>query len=316
MDVWQGGRGMTALAITSPEPMDAGLHRSAALMRALGPDAGAIWTELTPEEGRALAAAMDAMANDAGLEAAATQAFVSEAKAAPAARAREVWGRLSGLNTDTLAQLLGREHPQTLAFILSRINGDAAARLLRALPPTTSIEAMQRLLHLGRVHPSATQSLSERLTEMMTTLAPTGAQGGHERVARIFDRLDSRSEKAFLAALENAEPGAGEKVRALMFTFDDLTGLDAAAMQTLLSSADRTVLQIALKGAKDTTSAAFYANMTKRAGDLLREEIDSLGAVRRSEVDASRQELVALARRLIHRGDIRVADGYDEELVE
>ncbi len=97
-----------------------------------------------------------------------------------------------------------------------------------------------------------------------------------------------------------------------MFTFDDLTGLDAAGLQTLLSAVDRAALVVALKGARPDTAAVFFANMTQRAGDLLREEIASLGPVRRSEIEAARQELVALARTLMQRGDIR-ADGQVEE---
>ena len=102
-----------------------------------------------------------------------------------------------------------------------------------------------------------------------------------------------------------------------MFTFDDLSGLDAAGLQTLLSAADRAVLVVALKGARPDTSAVFFANMTQRAGDLLREEIASLGPIRRSEIETARQELVELARTLKQRGDIR-ADGQveDDELVD
>ena len=103
-----------------------------------------------------------------------------------------------------------------------------------------------------------------------------------------------------------------------MFTFDDLAGLDAAGLQTLLSAADRAVLVIALKGARPETAAAFFVNMTQRAGDLLREEIASLGPVRRSEIEMARQEMVALARTLIHRGDIRAGGqaNEDDELVD
>jgi flagellar motor switch protein FliG len=102
-----------------------------------------------------------------------------------------------------------------------------------------------------------------------------------------------------------------------MFTFDDLGTLDAGGMQTLLAAADRATLVIALKGAKDTTSAAFFANVTQRAGDLLREEIAALGPVRRSEVEAARAELVELARQLIGRGDIHARKDTDpDELVE
>ena len=102
-----------------------------------------------------------------------------------------------------------------------------------------------------------------------------------------------------------------------MFTFDDLAHLDAAGLQTLLASSDRSTLVIALKGAREETAAAFFKNMTRRAGDLLRDEITAQGAVRRSEVEAARQALVSLARELKAQGDIRAGDGrQDEELIE
>ncbi len=228
-----------------------------------------------------------------------------------------VWQRLSDAGTDTLAGMFESEHPQTVALVLSRLQGEASARLLRALPPRLAVDAMQRLLNLGPIHPAAFAALETQLDAILAASAGDGQANGHERVARIFDRLDSRSEKTFLAALDHAEPGAGEKVRALMFTFDDLASLDAAGLQTLLSAADRAVLVVALKGARPDTASVFFANMTQRAGDLLREEIASLGPVRRSEIETARQELVALARTLMQRGDIR-ADGQveDDELVD
>ena len=147
--------------------------------------------------------------------------------------------------------------------------------------------------------------------------ASRGLEAGVERIARIFDRLDPRAGNLFLAALEKSEPGAGEKVRSLMFTFDDLASLDAAGMQTLLAGANRAVLVLALKAAKPATAAAFFANVTQRAGELLREEIAALGSVRRADVEAARGELVALARQLIERGEIRAGKaGKEDDLIE
>ncbi|MGA1343285.1 MAG: FliG C-terminal domain-containing protein [Hyphomonas sp.] len=304
---------MSALA-RSCVPMSPGLVRSARLMRALGPDASAIWTELDPQEAETLAAAMEQMSDDPSADNEALRRF---AQARHTVRGGGVWAELSALETSVLASLLRHERPQVTALILSRLSSEAAARLLRTLPPSLSIEAMQRLLHLGEVHPAAMAGLEQFFKSRLATMAREGAQAGVERIARIFDRLDPRAGSLFLAALETAEPGSGEKVRALMFTFDDLATLDAAGMQTLLASADRAVLVTSLKGAKPGISAAFFANLTQRAGDLLREEIAALGAIRRSEVDAAQADLVELARQLISRGEIRAGKASDEdELVE
>ena len=304
---------MSALARPSA-PLAPGIARSARLMRALGPDAAAIWAELDPQEAETLSAAMDQIADDPSADSEALRRFTQAQRATSGAG---VWAEMSALDTSVLAALVRHERPQVVALILSRLSGEAAAKLLRTLPPSLSIEAMQRLLHLGEVHPAAMAGLEQFLKGRVAALAREGAQAGVERIARIFDRLDPRAGTLFLAALETAEPGAGDKVRALMFTFDDLATLDAAGMQTLLAAADRAVLITSLKGAKPTTSAAFFANLTQRAGDLLREEISALGAVRRSEVEAARSELVELARQLINRGEIRAGKAADEdELVE
>jgi flagellar motor switch protein FliG len=310
---------MSALTIARKETPADGLMRSARLMRALGPDAAPIWAELSKSEVQALTAAMNTLGPSAEGESEAVSQFMAAHRRlrTPAGRETSVWQRLSDTGTDTLAGMFESEHAQTVALVLSRLQGEASARLLRALPPRLAVDAMQRLLNLGPIHPAALSALETQLDTILAARAGDGQSNGHERVARIFDRLDSRSEKTFLAALDHAEPGAGEKVRALMFTFDDLAGLDAAGLQTLLSAADRAVLVVALKGARPDTASVFFANMTQRAGDLLREEIASLGPVRRSEVEAARQELVALARTLMQRGDIR-ADGQveDDELVD
>lgn len=304
---------MSALARPSV-PLAPGIARSARLMRALGPDAAAIWAELDPQEAETLSAAMDQMADDPSADSDALRRFTQAQRATTGAG---VWAELSALDTPVLAALVRHERPQVVALILSRLSGEAAAKLLRNLPPSLSIEAMQRLLHLGEVHPAAMAGLEQFLKGRVAALAREGAQAGVERIARIFDRLDPRAGTLFLAALETAEPGAGDKVRALMFTFDDLATLDAAGMQTLLAAADRSMLITSLKGAKLTTSAAFFANLTQRAGDLLREEISALGAVRRSEVEAARADLVELARQLISRGEIRASKASEQdELVE
>jgi flagellar motor switch protein FliG len=304
---------MSALARPSV-PLAPGIARSARLMRALGPDAAAIWAELDPQEAETLSAAMDQMADDPSADSEALRRFTQAQRATSGAG---VWAEMSALDTPVLAALIRHERPQVVALILSRLSGEAAAKLLRTLPPSLSIEAMQRLLHLGEVHPAAMAGLEQFLKGRVAALAREGAQAGVERIARIFDRLDPRAGTLFLAALETAEPGAGDKVRALMFTFDDLATLDAAGMQTLLAAADRARLITSLKGAKPTTSAAFFANLTQRAGDLLREEISALGAVRRSEVEAARANLVELARQLISRGEIRAGKASEQdELVE
>jgi flagellar motor switch protein FliG len=323
-----------SLAAIRPLPVTgpSGTARAARLMRALGPDASALWAELTPAEVRLLSGAMDELAEDAAADADAARLFSEAARRfCDAARpiregmgsegpGRDVWRALSGLPAETMADIVRAERPAVVALILSRLSSEAAARALRMLPSGLAVEAMRALLAPGEANAGAVRSLEAYLARRLETLGAAAAASGVSRVAQIFDRMDSGAGGVFLAALDTAQPGAGEKVRALMFTFDDLAGLDAAGLQTLLASVSRPVLTAALKGAKEATVHAFFINMTQRAGELLREEMAALGPVRRSDAEASRQEIVALARELIQRGDIRPGAGraalLDDELVE
>lgn len=316
------------LPATLSRNMNGGTLRAARLMRTLGPEAAGIWAELSPAEVRELSAAMDMLADDPSADAETARLFADETRGGGQAQAfpqighgvqKDVWAALAGLPVEALSGLLRYERAASVALILSRLPSEVSARVLRALPPSLAVEAMQRLLHLGAPNAIAVKSVESYLARRLPVLANEGGRGGHERVARIFDQFDTRAESVFLAALESAEPGAGRKVRSLMFTFDDLSALDAAGMQTLLSSADRGMLMVALKGTRETTAAAFFANMTQRAGDLIREEIAALGPLRRSEVEAARQDVVSLARQLIQRGEIRVGDArgaLEDELID
>jgi len=295
-----------------------GLQRSALLMRALGARAAAVWSQLSPQEAEQLSAAMQSLPEDAAAEQQAVQSYVASmanTAAVPATDPSSFWERLSRHDGAFIAGLVHKESPQVIALILSRLAPETAANAVRALPRALATEALKRMLSLGDVHPSAIKGLELALQARLNQTNPSRSQGGHEQVARIFDRLDSKSEKSLLSSLDTAAPGAGEKIRAFMFTFEDLANLDAASLQTILGSVDRAVLTVALKGAPAPVADAFFANITQRAGDLLRDEIETTGPIRRSEVEAARGEIIEIARALVKRGDILTRDAEDE-LVE
>lgn len=297
-----------------------GLIRSARLMRALGASSAAVWNELDPEEAQRLTRAIEALPPEDTDEAeAVAEDFLRAAIIVPEQRralSDNVWLKLSALEPIALAGLVSNEHPQTVALIFSKLEPSAAARLAKALPGPLTMDAMRRLLHMSAPHQSAVDAAERTLIDAMADLALTLPAEGHQRVARIFDRLDSHSEKQFLAAIENAEPGAGERVRALMFTFDDLANLDSGALQTLLSAIDREVLTLALKGASPDVEKAFYANITQRAGRILQDEIEALGPTRRSDIEDARSNIVEQARELIRRGDISSTGADIDEIIE
>ena len=309
---------MSALALQTPA-MSGGLIRAARLLKAMGAGASGIWSHLSPDEAATLTGAMahvtDETPHSADRDAHAFLSDTAKAKAAPTGSA-SIWPKLAALDEAQLAGLVGNQHPQLAAQILSSLNPDAAARCLRALARPLAMDILRRMLNLRAPSPQVKSTLEAALHAALDSADISSKRDGHERVARIFDQFDSRSEQVFLAAIEDAQPGSGEHIRALMFTFDDLAGLSAGAMQTLLAGCDRGALTLALKGAKPATADAFFANMTSRAADFLRDDISVTGAVRRSEVEAARAEIVAFARTMIQRGDINPTDAADDELVE
>ena len=307
-----------SLSPASVEPMKTGLQRSAMLMRALGARAAAVWSQLSPQEAETLSAAMQALPEDVVAEQNAVQAYVASMSKLPAratALPAAFWDRLSAYGGSFIAGLIQDESPQVIALTLSRLAPEAAAETVKTLPRALATEALKRMLSLGEVHPAALKGLELALEARLDHTQPDHSHSGHEHVARIFDRLDSKSEKSLLSSLDTAEPGAGEKIRAFMFTFEDLADLDAASLQTILSRVDRAVLTLALKGAPDPVAQACFANITQRAGDLLRDEIETTGPIRRSEIESARGEIIEIARSLVKRGDILSHDPEDE-LVE
>jgi len=302
------------LPARSAAPMKSGLERSALLMRALGARAAAVWSQLSPQEAERLSQAMQSLPEDGQGEQRAVQSYVAT-MASPHAKpttAMSIWDRLSTSNGAVVTDLIQGESPQVIALILSRLAPETAATAVRTLPRSLATEALKRMLSLGDVHPSAIRGLEMALEARLEHAQPSHLSRGHEQVARIFDRLDSASEQSLMSSLDSAEPGAGEKIRAFMFTFEDLANLDAASLQTILGSVDRAVLTVALKGAPPPVAEAFFANITQRAGDLLRDEIASTGPIRRSEIDAARGEIIEVARALVKRGDILTQDASDE----
>ncbi|MEO1187555.1 MAG: FliG C-terminal domain-containing protein [Pseudomonadota bacterium] len=310
---------MSLPALAPSAPLDDGLTRSARLMRALGSNAASVWSHLSPEEAGRISAAMEQLPENAAAERHILSDYVDAMRSErrpTSTPVKGVWQDLSDRTPDEIVRLIEDESPQVIAVILSQMAPEAAAHTVRALPRTLATEALKRLLNLGPVHPTALKALEQVLSQQCAAgNAPTLKQGGHAHVAQIFDRLDSRSEQSLLSALDGAEPGAGEKIRALMFTFSDLANLDPASLQTILVNVDRAVLTIALKDASPDVTAALFKNITQRAGDLLREDIAASGPVRRSEIEAARAEVLTIARTLVKRGDI-LGHAQEDELVE
>jgi flagellar motor switch protein FliG len=230
---------------------------------------------------------------------------------------RNMWEKLSNVQEDVLANYLKNEYPQTIAVVLSKIASDHASRVLAIFPEELALDVVQRMLGLDPVQKDILEKIEATLrSEFMSTLAHTKRRDSYEQMAEIFNSFDRQTEARFITTLEEQNRDAAERIKALMFTFEDLTRLDAAALQTLLQKVEKKELGLALKGANDQVKEVFFSNMSARAGKMLKDDMESMGPVRLKDVDDAQGRMVAVAKDLAARGEIIIAKGkYDEEMV-
>jgi flagellar motor switch protein FliG len=227
---------------------------------------------------------------------------------------RTMWDKLANVNETVLANYLKNEYPQTVAVIVSKIRPDHAARVLATLPESFAMEVVMRMLHMESVQKDILDDVEQTLrTEFMSNLARAQRRDAHEMMAEIFNNLDRQAEARFISSLEDRNRESAEKIKALMFTFEDLENLDGTAVQTLLRATNKDKLGIALKGASEVLRDLFFSNMSERAGKMLREEMEAMGPVRLRDVDEAQAEIVATAKDLADKGEILISDSTGED---
>ncbi|MBM3950580.1 MAG: flagellar motor switch protein FliG [Rhodospirillales bacterium] len=226
---------------------------------------------------------------------------------------RTMWDKLGNVNEGVLANYLKNEYPQTVAVVLSKIKADHAARVLAMLPENFAMEVIMRMLRMESVQKDVLDHVEKTLrTEFMTNLARTARRDSHEMMAEIFNNLDRNTESRFISALEERNRESADRIKQLMFTFDDLVRVDAAGIQRLLRQVEKDVLATALKGASDEVKQLFFSNMAERASKMLKEDIEAMGAVRLRDVDEAQAKIVSAAKALADAGEI-VISGQEEE---
>jgi flagellar motor switch protein FliG len=230
---------------------------------------------------------------------------------------RTMWDKLGNVNEAVLANYLKNEYPQTVAVILSKIKSEHAARVLSALPEDFALECVMRMLRMEPVQREILDKIEQTLrTEFMSNLARTSKRDSHEMMAEIFNAFDRQTEGRFIAALEERNRESAERIRALMFVFEDLSKLDPGGVQTLLRAVEKDRLALALKGASDALREMFFSNMSERAAKIMREDMESMGPVRLRDVDAAQTAMVQMAKDLAAKGEIMLAgNGGDDELI-
>ncbi len=229
---------------------------------------------------------------------------------------RTVWEKLGNVNETVLASYLKNEYPQTVAVVLTRIDPAHAARVLSNLPEDFAIEVVMRMLRMEVVQKEILMDVERTLrSEFMTNLARSSRRDNYEVMAEIFNYLDKTTEERFMLALEERNREAADRVKSLMFTFEDLARLDSSGIQTLIRNAGNDRIAVALKGASEKLRDLFFANMSERAAKILREEMASMGPVRLRDVEEAQLFLVNMAKELAAAGEIMLLDGKDDELV-
>jgi len=240
-------------------------------------------------------------------------------------RAKTVLGQLSVLDgsrtlealelvdSRTLANFLVNEHPQTVALILAHLDSNKKCDVLRRLPEAIQTEVVLRIANLDFISPSLIAQVDEVLKQELATLGSIDTQqlGGVQPIAEMLNVMDKTSEQNIMARVEEKDPQLAEEIRKLMFVFEDIVFIDDRGMQTLLKEVDNGKLVVALKTAPEEIKDKIFRNISKRAADLLREDLESMGPVRLSDVETAQQEIVNVAKRLESEGKIIISRGSD-----
>ena len=207
------------------------------------------------------------------------------------------------------------EHPQTIALILAHLRPEQAAEILENLPPDRQKDIVERIVTLGSVPREFMEEMVKTLESEIILGSDSEEQvGGVSMMAGILNRISQSSEKAILKSLEEADPDLATEIKALMFTFDDIFKLDDKSMKMLLAEVKREDLARALKIVDDEMKKKVFKNMSKRAAEMLREDMEVMPPTRLSEVESSQQAIIKIAKRLESEGKIAFTGSGKEDV--
>src|SRR6266850_6654005 len=216
------------------------------------------------------------------------------------------------LNPMQLSQFIQNEHPQTIALILAHLTPTSSAELLESLPEDIQADVAVRMASLETISPDVIKGISSVLEEKLKpvgTYAHSQAYGGIRAVAELLNRMDRRRSRAVLEKIDAEKPEVANSIRQLMFVFDDIATLDDAAIREILQRVDKKTIAAALKGATEAQSSQFYRNMSSRAVEMMREEIEIMGPIKIKDVHAAQQRIVETVRKLEEEGVLTLSGG-------
>lgn len=218
------------------------------------------------------------------------------------------------------AQLLNfiqSEHPQTIALILAYLEPEKSSTILSALPPDRQAEVAKRIAIMDTTSPEVIKEVERVLERKLSSIVPQEltAAGGIKSVVEIINRVDRGTEKTIMEALEVQDPELAEEIKKLMFVFEDIVMIDDRSVQRVLREVESQDLALALKGSSNEVSQKIFNNMSTRASDMLKEDIEFMGPVRLRDVEEAQQRIVNIIRRLEETGEIVVARGGGDEVI-
>jgi flagellar motor switch protein FliG len=222
---------------------------------------------------------------------------------------------LKWMESRAIAEMVGMEHPQIIALVLAHLEPDQAAEVIGYLPPRVRSDAVMRIANLDGVQPHALNELDEIMERQFSgtsTKLKSASVGGLKAAADILNAMESNREAELMTAIRGQDSGLGGRIEELMFVFEDLADLDDRSMQTLLREVPSARLITALKGAEPAVRDKIFANMSQRAAEMLRDDLEVKGPVKLSEVDAAQKEVLTIARKLADAGQISLSADGDE----
>jgi flagellar motor switch protein FliG len=225
---------------------------------------------------------------------------------------------LSRVDPQQLSKFVLGEHPQTIALILAHMKASAAAELIASLPSELRVDVLTRMANLEEISPDVITRVSSVIEQRLKMLGGQSREqkGGVRAVASLFNHLERTISAPALESIEAEKPELALSIRNLMFVFEDLVRVDESGMREMVQQVDKKVLTVALKGASEDIRTKFFACMSKRAGEMMKEDMEAMGAVRLRDVEKAQQEIVAVARKLEEEGLIYTGEQAEEAYVQ
>lgn len=216
-----------------------------------------------------------------------------------------------------LLNFIQNEHPQTIALILAYLHPEQSGLILSSLPPELQVDVAKRLAKLDRTTPEVLYEIESTLEKRLSAFAVDDytSAGGIDAAVDILNMVDRTTEKTIIDSLEEEEPELAEEIRKRMFVFEDIITLDDRSIQKVLREVDSKDLAMALKTASEDVASRIYKNMSKRAAEMLKEDMDYMGPVRLRDIEETQQKIVAVIRRLEETGEIVIARGGEDEVI-